>query len=166
MQDDIADGTNWMIKQGYTDPQRVCIVGSSYGGYAALMGSVKTPDLYKCAVSFAGVSDILLLVKSHRAYQSYEIVKKQFGTNFSEQRSRSPAYNANAINIPILLIHGDKDRVVDSDHSKKMVKALREANKDVTYVELENGTHYLNNGDNRVSAFTSMDAFLSQHLSK
>lgn len=65
MQDDVEDGARRMIKQGYSLPEKICIVGASYGGYAALMGSVKTPDLYQCAVSFAGVSDIAYLGPVH-----------------------------------------------------------------------------------------------------
>ena len=63
MQDDISDGVTWLIEQGIADPERVCIVGSSYGGYAALMGALKTPELYRCAVSLAGVTDLKLLLR-------------------------------------------------------------------------------------------------------
>ena len=58
MQDDISDGVRWLTEKGYADAERIAIVGASYGGYAALMGVIKTPELYNCAVSFAGVTDL------------------------------------------------------------------------------------------------------------
>ncbi|WP_216825018.1 alpha/beta hydrolase family protein [Agarilytica rhodophyticola] len=164
MQDDVEDGARWMIKQGYSDPKKICIVGASYGGYAALMGSVKTPDLYQCAVSFAGVSDVAYLVKSSRRYDNYEIVKEQIGSNMSDLKKRSPVRYADKISIPTLLIHGNKDRRVRVEHSRRMHRALKKANKDVQYLELEEGNHYLSNNDHRIATFKAMDEFLAKYL--
>lgn len=164
MQDDVEDGTKWMINNGYTDANKICIVGGSYGGYAALMGAVKTPDLYQCAVSFAGVTDIAYLLLLSRSYVEYDITKAQIGSDSSALRKRSPLHNVESINIPILLIHGEEDRVVKVKHSRKMRSKLKRKKKDVTYLELEKGTHYLSNNDNRVAAFKAMDEFLQKHL--
>ena len=164
MQNDVEDGTRWLIEQGIADPERICVVGASYGGYAALMEAARNPDLYQCAVSFAGVTDVAYLVTSHRNYTNYEIVKEQIGSKRSELRQRSPLHNAEAINIPVLLAHGTKDRSVRLRHSERMEKELRKAGKDVTYLEFEDGDHYLSAQEHRVAFFSAMDAFLHEHL--
>lgn len=164
MQTDIEDGTKWMIEQGYSDQDNICIVGASYGGYAALMGAALTPDLYKCVVSFAGVSDLPKLVKSKWAYTSYELAKEQFGTDYRDMKKRSPYFLAEKITAPVLLIHGEKDRVVNIDQSKKMRKSLKLKDKDVKFVKLKDGTHFLNIQNNRLTTFREMDTFLSKHL--
>jgi len=166
MQDDVEDGTRWLIEQGIADPKRICIVGASYGGYAALMGAVKTPDLYQCAVSFAGVTDVEDLVKSHRRYTNYEIVKKQVGDDFDVLEQRSPLTHAEKINIPVLLIHGTDDRSVPVKQSEAMYKALKNEDKQVEYIELEEGDHYLSTYSHRLETFKAMDRFLKQHLTK
>lgn len=165
MQDDVEDGTRWMIDNGYSNADKICIVGASYGGYAALMGVVKSPELYQCAVSFAGVTDIAYLVKSSRGYTNHKVVKAQIGDNYKELKKRSPLHNAKKISVPTLLIHGSKDRTVRVQHSRKMFKALKRAKQNVTYLELENGSHYLSNNENRVATFEAMNVFLTEHLS-
>ncbi|GAB2931968.1 alpha/beta hydrolase family protein [Rheinheimera gaetbuli] len=164
MQDDVEDGTRWLINKGIADPKRICIVGASYGGYAALMGVVKTPDLYQCAVSFAGVTDVEALVKSHRRYTNYEVVKKQLGDDFDLLKQRSPVNHVDKIQVPVLLVHGTKDRSVPVKQSVAMYKALKSENKDVQYIELEDGDHYLSTNSHRLQTFQAMDRFLKQHL--
>ncbi|GLS27709.1 alpha/beta hydrolase family protein [Marinibactrum halimedae] len=166
MQTDVEDGTRWMIEQGYADPERICIVGGSYGGYAALMEAANSSELYQCAISFAGVTDVEYLVKSNRRYTNYEVVKEQIGSNFKELAKYSPVNQANSIDVPVLLVHGTKDRSVRYNHSRKMEKALRKAGKDVTYVEQEDGDHYLSKEEHRVQFFTLMDDFLAKHLGR
>ncbi len=164
MQDDVEDGTRWMIENGYSDPDKICIVGASYGGYAALMGVIKSKGFYQCAVSFAGVSDVAYLVKSHRKYTSYAVMKEQVGSDFKALKQRSPLYHAKEIDVPTLLIHGTKDRSVKYRHSKKMYKAINKAGGDVELVTLEDGDHYLSKNEHRVHAFEKMDEFLREYL--
>ena len=164
MQDDVEDGTRWLINKGIADPKRICIVGASYGGYAALMGVVKTPDLYQCAVSFAGVTDVEALVKSHRRYTNYEVVKKQLGDDFDLLEQRSPVNHVDKIQVPVLLVHGTKDRSVPVKQSVAMYKALKREDKPVQYIELEDGDHYLSTNSHRLQTFQAMDSFLKQHL--
>ncbi len=164
MQDDVEDGTRWMIEQGYSDPDKICIVGASYGGYAALMGVVRSKGLYQCVVSFAGVTDVAYMVKSHRNFTNYAIVKEQVGSDFKSLKQRSPLYHASDIDIPTLLIHGTKDRSVKYRHTKKMYKALKKAGKSVELLTLEDGNHYLSKNEHRVQAFEKMDAFLGRYL--
>lgn len=166
MQDDITDGTKWLIDQNIADPDKICIVGASYGGYAALMGVVKTPELFQCAVSFGGVMDLPYMVQKSTKYVGNKFVKKQLGTDSVDLKSRSPAYNAEKINVPVLLAHGEDDRIVDVENSRNMYKALKAEDKDVQFIELENGSHYLSIQANRHRFFNAMDEFLKQHLNK
>lgn len=164
MQTDVEDGTRWLINQGISDPNRICIVGASYGGYAALMEAAKNSDLYRCAVSFAGVTDLPRLVRNSKKYINYKIVKEQIGSNWRELKDRSPLTLSPEIDIPVLLAHGDKDLVVPVQQSRKMHKKLKKLGKDVTYFEYESGTHYLSNEKHRISLFESMESFLAPHL--
>lgn len=164
MQDDVADGALWMVEKGYADRDKICIVGGSYGGYAALMGSVKTPDLYRCAVSFAGVADLPKMVMDSRRFFSQEVLDEQIGSDFKDLKERSPTYNAEKISSPVLLMHGQEDWVVPVIQSRRMADALKDAGKEFEYHEFEGGTHFLNYGANRLAAFEYMDAFLAKHL--
>ena len=164
MQDDVEDATRWAIKHGIADPEQICIVGASYGGYAALMGAIKTPDLYKCAISFAGVTDVEALVKGSRNFTNFDVVKKQVGDDYDQLWENSPLKHAKKINIPVLLIHGSKDRVVRFDQSEDMYDELKDAKKDVKLVELDKGDHHLSNAEHRLTAFTEMEKFLQRFL--
>ncbi|QHS11848.1 S9 family peptidase [Shewanella sp. Arc9-LZ] len=164
MQTDIEDGTHWLIEQGISDPKRVCIVGASYGGYAALMGVAITPDLYQCAISVAGVTDLEYLVKSSRRYDNSKIVKKQIGDDYDDLYQRSPISKVANINVPVLLIHGTKDRVVRVQHSEEMYDALKDLHKPVKYIELENGDHYLSSNEHRLTTFIAIEHFLATNL--
>lgn len=164
MQDDVEDGAKWLIEQGIANKDKMCILGASYGGYAALMGPLKEPELYKCAVSFAGVTDIEYLVKKSRRYTHHEIVKKQIGSDYDILWERSPLKHAKKIKPPVLLIHGSKDRVVNVHHSEEMFDELDDEDKDVTYLEIKGGDHYLSNNEHRLQAFKAIEKFLAKHL--
>lgn len=153
---DIEDATRALVKAGIADAARVCIVGASFGGYAALYGVTKTPDLYTCAISFAGLSDVsdrLMLNDEKR------LVRAGFGG-----RKYSPIHYAGDVKAPVLLVHGDFDRQVDVSQSQRMYSALKSKGKDVRYVELLNEDHYLSDNENRRQTFREMDEFLSKYL--
>ncbi len=164
MQDDLTDATYWMIEKGLADPKKLCIVGGSYGGYAAAMAAVKTPDLFQCAVSYAGVMDLKSLVRKSRKFLGRKFVKAQIGSDSDDLEARSPVYHVNKIKTPLLLIHGEEDRIVPVSHSQDMYEEMQEAGKQVRYVELEDGSHYLSIQRNRHLFFKEMDAFLSRYL--
>lgn len=164
MQDDITDAAKWLVEQQVAIKDQICIVGASYGGYAAAMAAVKTPDVFKCAVSFAGVMDLRLLVSNSRQYLSKKFVENQIGDDYDDLEARSPYHRAKNINIPILLVHGEDDRVVDAQQSRNMAEELEELNKNFSYIELPNGDHYLSNQRNRHQFFEVLDAFLDKHL--
>lgn len=166
MQDDVEDGTHWLIKRGTADKNNICIAGASYGGYAALMGGIKTPDLYKCIISFAGISDVEKLVKSHRRYTNYDIVKKQIGSDYSSLWEASPLKHADSITKPLLLIHGSKDRVVNPSQSENIYDKLKRKKKGkiVEYHEIEGANHYLSNNEDRLKTFRAIDTFLDKYM--
>jgi len=171
MQDDLTDAAQYAIDNSMADPNRICIVGGSYGGYAALMGTVKTPDFYRCAVSFAGVSDLIGFLKEKRSYLDYELGwERQLGAWWSDRerlKATSPVNHADKIRTPLLIVHGAEDRAVPVEQSRAMVDALKGAGfKTLRYVELPDGDHHLSRQDDRVTFFREMETFLSTHLNK
>jgi dipeptidyl aminopeptidase/acylaminoacyl peptidase len=151
MQDDITDGLDSLIAAGSVDPARVCIVGASYGGYAALAGAVKTPDKYRCAISVSGISDLDALVKWERGdwrrglgwaddSEGYQHILRMIGDPGKDAVRldvTSPAQHAAAaVKIPVLLIHGEEDDVTPISQSERMAKALAKAGQPVQFVRL------------------------------
>jgi len=172
MQDDITDGVQTLVEQGLADPTRVCIVGASYGGYAALAGGAFTPDLYKCVVAIAPVSDIrplLVDVKwdNGRKHWALDYWQENIG-DLDEEREKldaiSPARAADKFTAPVLLIHGNDDTVVPIKQSEIMERALEKAGKDVTFLELEGEDHWMSDGDTRIDALRAMATFIDQHI--
>ena len=166
MQDDLTDAANWLVEQKLADPERLAIIGASYGGYAALMGAVKTPDLFRCAISFAGISDVLEQRNSYKYYRGYEMAREQFGKDNEKLEAISPVRFVDKIKIPILLVHGDEDRTVPVEQSRKMANELKNKNKVYTYIELKKGDHNLSLQENRKKLFSAMDEFLDSYLLK
>ncbi len=165
MQDDITDATQWMIENGHADNEKICIVGGSYGGYAALMATVKTPDLFACAVSVNGVSDLTYLERNSRYFLNHAFVQNQIGDDREDLKARSPLYHAKKIKTPVLLVHGEEDRSVYVTHSRRMAEALKDNEHPAfKYVELEAGDHYLSIQRNRHRFFAEMDTFLNRYL--
>ncbi|MCB1675848.1 MAG: S9 family peptidase [Halioglobus sp.] len=164
MQDDLADAAHWLVENGVADAGRICIVGGSYGGYAALMGIIKTPDLYRCAVSYAGPTDLLDLKDRFSKLLYRELAYDLIGRDTDLLESVSPQRLADKIQVPVLLAHGEKDRTVDVRHSRDMAKALKKYNKAYTYLELPEGSHWLSLQRNRLGFFGAMDTFLSEQL--
>ncbi len=164
MQDDLTDATNWLIENNYADPKRLAIIGASYGGYAALMGAVKTPDLFRCAISFAGVSDLIRLRNASKDFVDYKAVFELLGDDKGKLDATSPSRHVEKIKIPVLIAHGEDDRVVSVEQSRIMVEELKKYNKVFTYLELEKGNHHLSIQDNRHKFFKAMDEFLDKYL--
>ena len=164
MQTDLADAAKWLASNYKVDKNNICIVGASYGGYAALLAAAKQQKTFKCAVSFAGVSDLNYLLRKSQNYTNHEVVEKQIGDDADILQQNSPVNYAKQINIPVMLIHGDLDTVVPIQHSEKMYEALRDHKKNVQYIELENGDHHLSIQKNRLKTLMSIEEFLAQHL--
>ncbi|MHA6204628.1 alpha/beta hydrolase family protein [Dyella soli] len=134
MQDDLTDATQWAIRQGYADPRHVCIYGASYGGYAALEGAVREPDLYKCAAGYAGVYDLRVQMDksdTQRSDMGEAYLRLVLGTDRRDLLRRSPLSGAERIKADILLIHGEEDQRAPFKNFQEFTKALD-----------KNGKHY------------------------
>jgi dipeptidyl aminopeptidase/acylaminoacyl peptidase len=170
MQDDVTDGVAAMISRGVADPARICIAGASYGGYAALAGAAFTPDLYACAVSVNGVSDLPAMLghsKRQGGSQSDQLAYWQDHIGLPHDANvinRSPARAADNVKAPILLLHGADDTVVPVSQSKTMERALTAAGKTYTFVELPGEDHWLSRGATRARVLREMETFLARHL--
>ncbi len=169
MQDDVTDTVQWAIRSGLASAHRICIVGSGYGGYAALMGAVKQPDLYRCAVSLGGVTDLPQVVSDSRWYLNQRpVVELRIGSWWNDRerlRDTSPVFHAKEIRIPLLLMHGAMDRAVPVSHGRDMAEALKSAN--VTtyrYLELPLADQTLSREEDRLHVFHELETFLSSHL--
>lgn len=172
MQTDVEDGVAALVRQGMVDARRVCIVGASYGGYAALAGATLTPDRYTCAASIAGVSDLIAMLnetvaQGGRRGSGIEWWTASIGDRIEDReriRSVSPANLAEQVRIPILLMHGTDDTVVPIEQSRLMERRLRGADKDVRFVELRGDDHWLSDGPTRIQMLRELETFLAQHL--
>ena len=171
MQDDLTDALDYLIAEGVTDPERVCIVGASYGGYAALAGGAFTPEKYACVVSIAGVADLEEMLDQVRresgrrygrlAYWEQSIAAGE--ANDDRLDEVSPVQFAEAFQAPVLLIHGKDDTVVPIRQSERMDRALRRAGKQVEFIKLDGEDHWLSTGETRIATLRAMDEFVRRH---
>ena len=172
MQDDITDGVNKLIADGIADSKRVCIVGSSYGGYAALAGAAFTPDLYACAAAWAPVTDLRQFLSTRSQdfgsdsamISSWEHFIGDRWSDSAKLDAASPEENAAKIKAPILLMHGEADATVRIDQSEEMDRALRRAGKRVTFVRVPKETHYMQAADTRIRWLTELEKFLKENI--
>jgi len=161
---DITDGTRWAIKQGIADAKRICIVGASFGGYAALLGATRNSELYKCAVSISGVSDLPEMLTDEQNFTNGELARKQVGTDRAKLKADSPRRHVENVNIPVLMIHGDHDYTVTFDQTKMMASALKSAGKQYKVVKIEGADHYYSEDSDMRTLYTEQEAFLAAHL--
>ncbi len=167
MQSDISDGLAYLAAQGIADPKRACIVGASYGGYAALAGVTLQQGLYRCAVAVAGVSDVAKMVATDLRESAYDKTMKaalaeEVGAK-TDLKAISPVAFAARADAPILLIHGKDDLVVPFDQSKAMEAALRAAGKPVELVVLPDEDHYLSRSATRLAMLEALMRFVTTH---
>ena len=172
MQNDITDGVKNMISTGVADPNRVCIVGWSYGGYAALAGLAYSPELYKCGVAGAPVSDLPVMLEwasknAGRWFRDDDEITKMIGNlkaDYERLVATSPSRNAGKFRAPLLLVHPKFDQTVPIEQSEIMSKALNEASKPHEFVVIEGDDHHLVKSSSRVEFLKHLDRFLGQHL--
>jgi dipeptidyl aminopeptidase/acylaminoacyl peptidase len=170
MQNDVTDAVKALIARGVADPKRVCIVGTSYGGYAALAGAAFTPDLYACAVSINGLSDLpgMLGHEERRGgdeSDAFAYWRDHIGQKLDPKLAKlSPAQAAERIRAPILLIHGADDTVVPVTQSERMDRALTALGRPHKFVRLPGEDHWLSRSETRVRVLAEVEAFLARHL--
>jgi dipeptidyl aminopeptidase/acylaminoacyl peptidase len=169
MQQDITDGVRWAIRQGIADEKRIGIMGGSFGGYSALMGLVLEPDLYKCGISIAGVTDWATLIKDKAEMfpQSYAYNLSLVGNPKKDAETLeaiSPVHQAGRIKAPVLIIHGRDDPAVPFTQAKLLVQALEKAGRPHELMSKYNEQHGLRDFSNRVEMYRRVEAFLQKHL--
>ncbi|MDK2760140.1 MAG: S9 family peptidase [Sphingopyxis sp.] len=163
MQDDITDGVRWAVAEGIADPRRVCIVGASYGGYAAMWGIVKDPDLYRCAISINGVANLRREVNDFGGVMRERLYRGQWQRMTPDFAAVSPINAIDRIKAPLLLIHGKKDVTVDHGQSSRMYAAMKRAGKLVDFVSVPLADHYFTREADRMTLLTSIETFLAKH---
>ncbi len=172
MQTDLSDGVRYLAKEGIVDPARVCIVGASYGGYAALAGAALDPGVYRCAVSVSGPSDLNRMLKweisrnlgSHSTTDRYwDRFMGASGPDDPVLATLSPASAVAAVKVPVLLIHGRDDTVVPFEQSQVMYDGLKSANKPVELITLKQEDHWLSRSETRQQMLQAQVTFLKAH---
>lgn len=167
MQTDISDGLAYLAGEGIVNPKRACIVGASYGGYAALAGVTLQKGKYLCAVSVAGISNLeqhatTLLEQSQDDAGLRRSLQYELGSG-KDLRAVSPVNFAASADAPILLIHGKDDIVVRYAQSDNMATALRKAGKPVEFVTLQGEDHWLSRSATRLAMLEAAVAFVEKH---
>lgn len=165
MQDDLTDATQWAIREGIADRNRICIYGASYGGYASLMGVAKEPDLYKCAVGYVGVYDLNML------WGRGDISQSSFGKDFladnlgkQDLDASSPNKLVSRIKAPVFLAAGGADVRAPQSHSEAMERALKAAGKPVESMYYSTEGHGFVKDENQIAYYTKLFQFFERHI--
>jgi dipeptidyl aminopeptidase/acylaminoacyl peptidase len=172
MQDDITDGVRWAIAEGVADPSRICIYGASYGGYAALMGLATTPDLYRCAIDYVGITDLRLFVAGTSSDMAYSpFLRFELNAMIGDPdkdaerlKSTSPLELASRIKAPVFLAYASADRRVIPAHGLRMKEALEAAGRKPTWMMAQGEGHGYRTMDNDVKFYGAMEEFLAANL--
>lgn len=164
MQDDVTDGAKWLIAQGIADPGRICIMGGSYGGYAALVGAALTPDLYRCAISINGVANLPAMLSEADEYIGLRQWQKSIGLEGERAKAVSPYHLVDRIEVPVLLVAARDDRVVNPKQTMDMQKALKRNKVPVTQLLVKSGGHGLTSEEARLKTLTAVEKFLKKYL--
>ncbi|MBC2706111.1 MAG: S9 family peptidase [ANME-2 cluster archaeon] len=171
MHDDLIDAVNWTVQEGIANPDRVAIMGGSYGGYATLWGMTNTPDTFACGVDTVGPSNLVTLFETIPPYWQPEI--EDWATRIGDARTeegrafltkRSPLTYADNIKKPLLIGQGANDPRVKQAESDQIVQAMQDANIPVTYLLYTDEGHGFYRPENRLSFYAVTDAFLAEHL--
>lgn len=172
MQTDLSDGVHYLVERGIADPKRVCIVGASYGGYAALAGVTLQTGIYRCAVSVAGIGDLAAFLnwESDRQMTSHNVFTDYWdrflgvtGPKDPRLKEISPIDHIGSVTVPVLLIHGRDDTVVPYAQSEGMAKALQRAGKSVQLVSLPEEDHWLSHSATREQMLDAVVSFLERN---
>ena len=167
MQDDVTDGTLWAIEEGIADAERICIYGASYGGYAALMGVIREPDLYQCSVGYVGVYSLPLMYEvgdTQETERGRKIWERYVGRDDAELRQNSPVFNVDKIKVPLYLVHGSLDVRVPIDHMHALTAALDKAGKEYKTFVREDG-HGFYKEEYNFELYAELEKFFAKHLS-
>lgn len=169
MHDDLIDGVNWLIENNISQPDKIAIMGGSYGGYATLVGLTFTPDVFACGVDIVGPSNIITLMQSIPPY--WEPIRANFyhrvGNLATEEeflKSRSPLFFVDRIQKPLLIAQGANDPRVKQAESEQIFDAMKQAGKPVEYVLYSDEGHGFARPENRLHFYAIAEEFLAQYL--
>lgn len=167
VQNDIADATRWAVEKGYATADKICIYGTSFGAYSALMGVIREPELYQCAAGFAGVYDLEMMyhkgdIPRRRAGVSY--LKEVLGTDNQILQKFSPVHSADKVKVPVFIAHGGEDKRAPIEHAYALEQALRDANVSVETQYYEKGGHGYYTQEANMELYTGLLTFLNKHI--
>ena len=162
MQDDLLDAITFLAGQGIADPKRVCIVGASYGGYAAMRGAQRDGAHYRCAVAYAGISDLGAMLRYDRNLLGKDAVD-YWKSQVTDFPAVSPKFHAAEFGAPILIVHGVEDKRVPVKQSRMLVSELQKAGKPYEYVEQKLGDHHFSRSEDRLEFLKRLKAFLDKY---
>jgi dienelactone hydrolase len=158
--DDVLDGARWAVQQGIADADRICLVGWSFGGYIALVGAQRDPEVFHCAVDIAGVSDLSLL----KDEWSGPAAQRQIGTDRTKLKLNSPRLHAADFKVPLLMLHGKMDLQAPFAQSYDMHSALTREGKSHRFVAFPEADHQFSGAEDRAKLLHEIENFLSEHL--
>ena len=167
IQKDVIDGTRWLIAGGRIDPDKVCIMGTSFGAYSAVQSSILAPDLYKCAVATAGVYDLNMLYTAGDMQQlvfGKAFLKDVIGFDETNLKGYSPLYNLEGLQAPVFIAHGGQDKRAPIAHAKKLKAALDARGKPYQWFIKPYANHGFREQAYREEYYEKVAAFLSEHL--
>lgn len=169
MIDDVIDATQWAIKQGYANQNRVCIYGASYGAFSALMSAVKSPKQYQCAIGYVGIYDLPVMfgkgdIPKMNIGEGY--LKRALGEDMEKLAEQSPVNHADKIEAAVMLIHGKEDNRAPIYHAKVMKKAMKKAGKPVEWLVLKNAGHGAGSQKNKNKVYSQLLKFLDKNIGK
>ncbi len=169
MHDDLIDTVNWVIEQGYADPDRIAIYGGSYGGYAALVGATFTPDVFRCSVAVVGPSNLKTLIETIPPYWKPMIAMwhKRVGNPETDEEflwSRSPLSKVGNIKIPLLIGHGANDPRVKLSETEQIVDAMKAKGIDHELMVFPDEGHGFAKPENRITFYRAAEKFLAKHI--
>jgi len=169
MQDDLADGVLWAINGKLADPERICTYGASYGGYAALMQTIRYPELYKCAIGYVGVYDLQIMKKegdiTDRA-SGRRYLDRALGTDEAKLRAWSPAQNVDKIRVPVFMAQGSIDRRVPMEQFEALQGAFKSAGRPLETMVAQGEGHGFYKPENRAELYRKIAAFLDKHIGR
>lgn len=167
MQDDVTDATRWAIAQHVADPGRICIFGASYGGYAALEGAVKEPDLYKCAVGYVGVYDLRMMFREGDTHQSAfgeSFLDRELGRDMTVLAARSPVDQLDSLKAHVMLVVGGKDERVPPMQGLTLHQALLNRHIPHQWMLKPDEMHGFYDEGNRTELYTALLQFIGTNL--
>lgn len=167
VQEDLIDGVKWAIAQKYADPKRVCVYGGSFGGYSAMMTTIRAPGMFKCAVGYAGIYDLAMMYKKgdvQEGKSGRNYLTEVIGRNDAELAANSPDKLADKIDVPVLLVHGEDDKRAPFAQAKAMRAALEAAHKPYEWMSKPGEGHGFYDEKNNIEFYTKLEEFIGKYI--